>query len=58
MFHLMFSSFYCLRYVDMQFQMWDKDDSGGIDFDEFIKLYAKMYSHPEGAEVRMFFECK
>lgn|ERR1711988_1080670 len=31
------------RYVDMQFNMWDKDGSGEIDFEEFVKLYAKMY---------------
>ena len=26
------------RYVDMQFNMWDKDGSGEIDFEEFVKL--------------------
>jgi len=36
------------RYVDMQLNLWDKDDNGQIDFDEFTLLYAKMYTAKEG----------
>lgn len=37
------------RYVDMQLNLWDKDDNGQIDFDEFTLLYAKMYAAKEGS---------
>ena len=39
------------RFVDSQFQLWDKDDSGTIEFEEFIHMYAKMYANPDGPSV-------
>ncbi len=33
------------RYVDMQFQLYDKDSSGAISLDEFLLLYENVYIH-------------
>jgi len=39
------------RYVDSQFQMWDRDENGKIEFSEFIQLYAHLYNNKDAPGV-------